>query len=120
MKLRNRCTLGPTGLPILPPTPVTPWIITINIWIIDVEGEYAMFKVIDSSDETIFNPLFGHEPQIYVRESKIIKDGDLIIGENTRLSYGFTTVSFAVVPSWGFMVGDTTPDFWDEHTPGFD
>jgi hypothetical protein len=120
MKLRNRCTLGPTGLPILPPTPVTPWIITINIWIIDVEGEYAMFKVIDSSDETIFNPLFGHEPQIYVRESIIIKDGDIVIGENTRLSYGFTTVSFAVVPSWGFMVGDTTPDFWDEHTPGYD
>ena len=117
MKLRNRCILGPTGVPLLPPP--LPWVVTMNIWVIDVEGEYAQFKVIDSSDETLFNPLFGHEPQVYVRESRVVKEGDQVIGENTRLTYGFTTVSFSIVPSSGFMVGDTTSNFWDEHTPGF-
>jgi hypothetical protein len=53
--LKNICTLGPTGFPILPPTPVTPWIATLNVWVIEVKGEYAEFKVIDSSDETLFN-----------------------------------------------------------------
>ncbi len=108
MGLRNICTLGPTGLPILPPTPVTPWIITLNIWIIDVKGEYAEFKVVDSSDETIFNPIFGHDPQIYVRKEQDVYnlENTIKVGRNTRLKFGFTTVSFSVVPSWGFMVGD--------------
>ena len=108
MGLRNICTLGPTGLPILPPTPVTPWVITINVWLIDVKGEYCEFKVLDTTDETIFNPVFGHDPQIYVRKEESVynmKD-DTLIGENTRLKYGFTTAAFAVVPSWGYMVGD--------------
>lgn len=107
LKLRNTCTLGPTGLPILPPSPVTPWIITLNIWFINVRGEYAEFKVIDSSDETLFNPLFGHEPQIYVRMNVPIRDKDMnLIGENTRLTFGFDTIAFGAVPSWGMMVGD--------------
>ena len=108
MGLRNICTLGPTGLPILPPTPVTPWVITINVWVIDVKGEYCEFKVLDTTDETIFNPLFGHDPQIYVRKEGSVynMNNDTLIGENTRLEYGFTTVAFAVVPSWGYMVGD--------------
>jgi len=108
MGLRNICTLGPTGLPILPPTPVTPWIITLNVWVIDVKGEYAEFKVIDSSDETIFNPIFGHDPQIYTRKEQDVYnlENTTKVGRNTRLKYGFTTVSFSVVPSWGFMVGD--------------
>ena len=72
LKIRNRCIFGPTGLPILPPTPVTPWLLTMNLWVIDVQGEYAQFKIIDTSDETIFNPLLGHEPQTYVREIKVI------------------------------------------------
>lgn len=108
MGLRNICTLGPTGLPILPPTPVTPWVITINVWLIDVKGEYCEFKVIDTTDETLFNPIFGHDPQIYVRKEDTVysMNNDTMIGSNTRLTYGFTTVAFAVVPSWGYMVGD--------------
>ncbi len=108
MGLKNVCTLGPTGLPILPPTPVTPWIVTINVWLIDVKGEYCEFKVLDTSDETIFNPIFGHDPQIYVRKEESIynMNNDTLLGKNTRLTYKFTTASFAVVPSWGYMVGD--------------
>ena len=108
MGLRNICTLGPTGLPILPPTPVTPWIITINVWLIDVKGEYCEFKVIDTTDETLFNPIFGHDPQIYVRKEESVYNmkNDTLVGKNTRLKYGFNTVAFSVVPSWGYMVGD--------------
>jgi len=120
MKIRNRCTLGPTGLPILPPTPVTPWILTLNIWVIDVEGEYAQFKVVDSNDETLFNTIIGHEPQVYIRESHVVSVGDISVGENTRLKFGFTTVAFGVVPPWGMMLGDLEGDCWDEHTPGYD
>ena len=105
--IKNTCTLGPTGLPILPPTPVTPWVVTLNVWLINVKGKYAEFKVIDSSDETLFNPLFGHEPQIYVRKDETIRDaGGEIIGDNTFIIFDFATVAFGVVPSWGMMVGD--------------
>jgi hypothetical protein len=120
LKLRNRCMLDPTGLPILPPTPVTPWLLTMNLWVIDVQGEYAQFRIIDTSDETIFNPLLGHEPQVYVREIKVITVSNKTLGENTRLSFGFTTVAFGLVPPWGMMVGDIQDNWSDDHTPGFD
>ncbi len=120
MKIRNRCIFGPTGLPLLPPSPITVWILTMNLWIIDVQGEYLQFRIIDTSDETIFNPLLGHEPQTYVRESKIISAGNVTLGQNTRLSFNFTTVAFGLVPPWGMMLGDIQEDWFDEHTPGFD
>jgi hypothetical protein len=120
LKIRNRCLFGPTGLPILPLTPVTPWLLTINCWVLDVQGEYAQFKIIDTSDETIFNPLLGHEPQSYVRELHIITVLNRTLGENTRLSFGFTTVSFGLVPPWGMMVGDIQENWFDDHTLGFD
>lgn len=121
LKLKNVCTLGPTGIPILPPTPVTPWIFTMNIWYIEVAGEYGMFKVMDTLDENIPNPLFGHEPQIYVRENKAVYDDQgRYLGNNTRLSFGFSTVALAFVPPWGMMVGDTQGDIWNDHTAGYD
>ena len=120
MKIRNRCVFGPTGLPLLPPSPFTVWMFTMNLWIIDVQGEYLHFKVLDTSDETLFNPLLGHEPQTYVRESKIISAGNITLGQNTRLSFGFTTVAFGIVPPWGMMLGDIQEDWFDDHTPGFD
>ncbi len=104
----------------LPPTPVTSWLLTINLWVIDVQGEYAQFKIIDTSDETIFNPLLGHEPQTYVREFKIITTSNTTLGENTRISFGFTTVAFGLVPPWGMMVGDIQDNWFDDHTSGFD
>jgi len=120
LKLRNRCLFGPTGLPILPPTPVTPWLMTLNLWVIDVEGEYTHFKIIDTSDETLFNSLLGHEPQAYVREPKIITAANVTLGENTRLSFRFSTIAFGLVPAWGMMVGDLQPNWYDDYTPGFD
>lgn len=119
LKIRNRCIFGPTGLPLLPPSPVTPWLLTMNLWVLDVQGEYARIKIIDTSDETIFNPLLGHEPQTYVRELKIITYKNNTLGENTRLSFNFTTVAFSFVPPWGMMVGDIQENWFDEHTPGF-
>jgi hypothetical protein len=91
-----------------------------NLWVIDVQGEYAQFKIIDTSDETIFNPLLGHEPQVYVREIKVITVSNKTLGENTRLSFGFTTVAFGLVPPWGMMVGDIQDNWSDDYTPGFD
>jgi len=120
LKIRNRCVFGPTGLPILPPTPITPWVLTLNVWIIDVQGEYQQFKIIDTSDETLFNPILGHEPQMYVRELKIISAGNVTLGENTRLSFGFTTAAFGIVPPWGMMLGDIQEHWEDDHTPGFE
>ncbi len=119
LKIRNRCVFGPTGLPLLPPSPITPWVLTMNLWLIDVEGEYPLFKIIDTSDETIFNPLIGHEPQSYLRELKIISVGNVTLGRNTRLSFGFTTVACGLVPPWGMMLGDIQENWFDEHTTGF-
>ncbi|MBN1861787.1 MAG: hypothetical protein JW840_10050 [Candidatus Thermoplasmatota archaeon] len=120
LKIRNRCLFGPTGLPLLPPTPVSPWLMTMNCWIVDVEGEYAQMKIIDTSDETIFNPLLGHEPQTYVRELRIITVSNTTVGENMRLSFGFTTMAFGLVPPWGMMLGDIQENWFDDHTTGFD
>lgn len=120
LKIRNRCVFGPTGLPILPPTPVTPWVLTMNLWVIDVQGEYPQIKLIDTSDETIFNPLLGHEPQTFVRELHVISLGNVTLGENTRLCFNFTTVAFGLVPPWGMMLGDVQENWFDDHTFGFD
>ncbi len=120
IKIRNRCVFGPTGLPLLPPSPITVWMMTMNVWVVDVQGEYPEFKIIDTSDETIFNPLLGHEPQSYVRELKIISAGNITLGQNTRLSFGFTTVALGLVPPWGMMLGDIQENWFDEHTSGFD
>ena len=119
LKLRNRCILGPTGLPVLPPSPVTPWVVTINVWVIDVEGEYLRCKIIDTSDEAVFHPLLGHEAQAYVREASVVTVGNVTVGENTRMSFRFSTVAFGIVPSWGMMLGDLTEDWFDESTSGF-
>ena len=105
--------------PILPPTPVTPWLVTLNVWIIDVAGEYEEFRLVDTGDETAFNPIFGHDPQVYIREKKQVKEDGVSLGDNTRLTFEFSTVSFGVAPAWGMMVGDIDTDFFDEHTPGF-
>jgi hypothetical protein len=119
LKIRNICTLGPTGIPVLPPTPVTPWIFTFNLWLIDVRGEYEILKLKDTTDETHFNTTQGHEAQIYIRQYDTIvnKNGDLL-GYNNRLNFAWTTVAMSFVPPGGQMVGDTAGGLIEE-TEGF-
>ncbi len=105
--IQNTCILGPTGLPLLPITPATPWLVTLNTWFIQIRGSIAEFSIRDHNDETVFHPLFCYEPQEYVRKNEIIRANDgTILGFNTRLSFSVDTVTCSIVPSWGFMVGD--------------
>jgi len=108
--VKNICLFGPTGLPILPPTPLTPWIVTINCWYIQVDGHWDTFKVLDSSDETHPDSLFGHRGQMYCRVEKPrvmdrIGYGEEI-GECTRLNFGFDTMSLGIVPPGKLPIGD--------------
>jgi len=112
LKIRNTCTLGPLGFPVSPT--FTPWIFTFNIWLIEVKGEYREFKVVDTTDETHFNPYIGHDAQIYIRRHEAIKDGPQTIGENTRLTFGTTTISMSFVPPAQCWVGDTTGGLVEE------
>ena len=84
-----------------------PWVITLNTWLIEVKGCLYEFKILDANDETIFSPLFGHQPQVYLRRNDVIrdKDGD-ILGWNKNIEFGFTTLAFSIVPPWGTMVGE--------------
>ncbi|MEF8878893.1 MAG: hypothetical protein V5A64_00700 [Candidatus Thermoplasmatota archaeon] len=108
LKIKNTCVLGPSGIPLLPPTPATPWVVTFNLWVIEVKGEYKEFRVEDTSNEPHFSPREGHMPQVYVRRHEAIKNiAGETIGENTRINFDYTTVAVSVVPAWGCMVGDT-------------
>ena len=119
LAVRNTCLLGTTGLPILPITPTTPWIVTLNTWLLSFRGSYAEFILADGNDETIPNPLFGHDTQIIIRkQANILDENGAIIGRNTRISFAFDTMCFSVVPSWGLMVGDTQDGLIEEK--GFD
>lgn len=106
--IQNTCLLGPSGVPILPVTPSTPWLVTLNTWVVQIRGSYALFSLYDAGDETVFHPLFCHEPLQYERKHEIIRASDgTILGWNQPISYAVDTVSCAIVPSWGCMVGDT-------------
>ncbi len=114
--IRNHCLLGSSGLPILPISPTTPWLITLNIWLIQIRGEFAEFLVSDTGDETVFHPLFCYEPLDFVRRNEVIRaDDGTILGWNTRLSFKSDTISCAVVPSGGCMVGDTNGVLSEHH-----
>ena len=114
--IRNNCLLGSSGLPILPISPTTPWLITLNIWLVQIRGDFAQFSVSDTGDETVFHPLFCYEPLEFVRKNEVIRaDDGTILGWNTRLSYAIDTISCAIVPSGGCMVGDTNGLLSEHH-----
>ena len=114
--IRNNCLLGSSGLPILPISPTTPWLITLNIWLVQIRGDFAQFSLSDTSDETVFHPLFCYEPLEFVRKNEVIRaDDGTILGWNTRLSYAIDTISCAIVPSGGCMVGDTNGVLSEHH-----
>jgi len=113
--IQNTCILGPTGLPLLPITPATPWLVSLNTWFIQIRGSIAEFSIRDHNDETVFHPLFCYEPQEYVRKNEIIRANDgTILGSNTRLSFSVDTVTCSIVPSWGFMVGDKKGGLYEQ------
>ncbi|HEC77045.1 MAG TPA: hypothetical protein ENI33_07305 [Thermoplasmatales archaeon] len=110
--IKNICIFGPTGLPVLPPTPATPWIATLNLWYIHVEGSWGVFKIVDSNDETVPDAFFGHTGQIYCRKSAIVEDKVCYgeeIGRCKCLEFGFDTMSVGIVPSGKLPIGDLSP-----------
>jgi len=114
--IQNICLFGPSGLPLLP-TPVTPWIITVNCWYIHVEGQFTRFEVIDTVGEMQPNTLFGNTDYSYVRKAseeggdQSIRDPSQdrieVIGYTQPIKFIIDTVNVAVVPP-GF-VGDINP-----------
>jgi hypothetical protein len=105
--IQNICLLGPTGLPVLPLTPVTPWVVTLNLWSISIKGSYATFQVSDCMDETVFHPLFGHQPISVLRKDQMIYDSTgVIVGKNSRISFEMDTIAASLVPAYGLLVGD--------------
>jgi len=110
-------SLVPCGLPILPPFG---WWCTLNVWYIEVAGEMPEFKVVDVHDETLVNPLFGHDAQEYKRIFRYVRidtNGDDIedklVGVNLPLSFGYNTGTFIIVPPMKTGVGDRSGG-WDE------
>jgi hypothetical protein len=107
----------PAGLPLLP---YIGWVITLNVWYIDVSGEIPYFQVVDTYDETNPDPFWGHSAQEYVRRHDkifmLIDDTGIpkLIGINTPVSFDYSTVTIAIVPpnkltGMGDRVGG-----WDE------
>lgn len=115
--IQNICLFGPSGLPLLP-TPVTPWVITVNCWYIHVEGQFTRFEVIDTVGEMQPNTLFGDTDYSYVRMGSWVKDpcSGETIGENTPIEFTVDTLNVVVVPP-GF-VGDINPSSYTTEVAG--
>jgi hypothetical protein len=84
----------PSGLPIIP---FFTWFCTLNVWYIEIQGEIPRFTVIDTTDETKVDTLFGHIAQIYHRrkfEIKIDVDGIIHhIGDNQAVDFDCITAA---------------------------
>ena len=119
LKLRNNNFMGVFGVHVLPT--LEPWIMSVNAWSIDVEGEFVKFEVLDMDNEVHPNPIFGHEAQVYVREEIPVYDQitNLPIGDNQRINFNFTTGTFIAVPP-GKITGVGDKDWVKiEETDGF-
>jgi hypothetical protein len=109
-RLQKSMKLVPCGLPVIPPH----WVCTVNVWEYDVVGKYRTFEVTDNDNECMFNPYFGHDAQVYVREkqpvfhpfNKNIYGYDLKLGENAPLYFGFNGYAATVVGTGPKGVGD--------------
>jgi hypothetical protein len=120
LKVRNINLLGGTGLHVLPT--MEPWIATVNMWSIEVEGEFVKFEVQDIDNEVHPDPIFGHEVQVYVREASTIEDAitNRPIGDNLPIKFNFTTGTFIIVPPGKISgVGDKNSNNPIEETPGW-
>ncbi|GGJ08840.1 hypothetical protein GCM10008995_18390 [Halobellus salinus] len=90
----------PAGLPISPS--LSPWVATVNVWVIESKGAYGRFAVHTESGSTT-----------YVRDGQQVGldvDGDSVaepMGRSKRIEFSVRTVSVVAVPSGGLGVGDT-------------
>ncbi|WP_440945435.1 DUF7286 family protein [Methanosarcina sp. T3] len=100
----------PCGLPVLPPH----WVFTVNVWTYEIVGKYQVFTVIDSDNEVIPKPYFGHKGQRYVRQDsdvydpiKTDEDGYyLLLGGNAPIYFSFDGYAATVVGPGVKGVGD--------------
>ncbi|MEM1513709.1 MAG: hypothetical protein QXN45_02315 [Candidatus Thermoplasmatota archaeon] len=93
---KNIC-IFPLGLPLLP-TPLTPWIVTINCWYVEIKGSHNLTLV--DSNESMANQLFGHESQVLKRKNEEVINpiSESIIGYNKEVNFSFVTMFFAITP----------------------
>lgn len=111
LKLRNANLMTPYGLWLLPA--MNPWIMTVNAWEINVEGEFVKFEVHDIDNEVHPDPIFGHAAAVYVRKQEFgVIDAvtGLPIGNNLPIKFSFTTGTFIAVPPGKMGVGDRKGD----------
>ncbi|MGP8322363.1 MAG: DUF7286 family protein, partial [Methanosarcinaceae archaeon] len=100
----------PSGLPVIPPH----WVFTVNVWTYDVIGKYEYFKIIDGDNEVIYDPLYGHVGQTYVRQEEDVyhpfkkdSDGyDLLLGKNNVIEFRFDGYAATIVGPGPKGVGD--------------
>ena len=113
-RLQQSLKLVPCGLPVLPPN----WVCTVNVWEYDVKGAYKEFEVIDNDNECMFNPYFGHDAQVYIRENERVahpveknEDGGFIyLGYNQPIFFGFSGYAATIVGPGPKGVGDKVGD----------
>ena len=97
---KGKVTGIPAGLPISPT--FSPWVATINVWIIESRGAYGRFAVRTESGATT-----------YVRDGTTVSldvDNDGIaepVGRNKQIEFSIRTVAVVAVPAGGMGVGDT-------------
>jgi len=102
-------TLTNGGMKLLPQTPYTTWVVTTNMWVIRVKGEFHQFNLYDFDNECHPHPIFGHEAQIYSREFEFdIRDPATgsVVGHNKPIDFEFTTGTFIIVPRGQKGIGD--------------
>ena len=113
-RLQRSMKMVPCGLPVIPPH----WVCTVNVWEYDVKGAYKEFEVIDNDNECMFNPYFGHDAQVYIRENdrvvhptKTNEDGNLIyVGYNQPIDFKFSGYAATIVGPGPKGVGDKVGD----------
>ncbi|WP_340818818.1 hypothetical protein [Methanolobus sp. WCC4] len=122
-RLQRSMKMIPCGLPVIPPH----WVCTVNVWEYEVIGKYKSFEVIDNDNECMFNPYFGHDAQVYVREentiyhpTKVDSNGySIILGDNKPIYFAFNGYAATIVGTGPKGVGDKTGDR-DEKSEAYD
>ncbi len=106
-RLTNESLDGlPAGLPLAPPA--YPWVVTTNLWHVQVRGEYARFGI--RADRG--RPTTPGADTVYARDRDAVRldvDGDgerERLGRSTRVGFEVSTAIAVVVPPGRTGVGD--------------